>query len=802
MPLPGPNLDLNIAAFASRLFEVSETSPRARILAQTVVDLFPAATAIVYLLQKDEDGHFWSARATVGDGAEPDRRVEAASGTLGSLIQNPQRLLYEGRTLAREDYAHLNIRRTLRCLACVPLLATDEVVGAIEILSFDALLDSALLHDLELLCEVAARALLASQAYEEERHSSLSSITRVTQFYDIEKVFSSTLEMDELLPIIGSKTREMLECVAVNVWLVQGDGSLLLMHQSGLDPTTQDQMIQKGGEGIAGDVSDTGEAVLIESPEDERLLRRNGERQGGLVESIIAAPLIDKGSLVGVVEAVNRLDGKPFDDDDLFVLSNLNETASIALYNASLLLAERKVEVLEALVHVSQEITSTLDLDRVLQAVVNGPAAVIAYERAAIALEQRGRMQLRAISGAVEFNPEDPAIALLSQILQWASLLQEPALITQKGDAISADREETRVKFEHYFSQTGMRAFHAVPLADEEGRVGVLSFESSDPDFLTVAHLEMIKVLGSQATVALRNASLYKEVPFIGVLQPLMQKKQRFLALERHRKALVIASAFLAALFLALFPLPLRVDGTATVAPGHAAHVGADVEGPVKQVLVREGDHVQKGAIIGTLEDWDYRSALAEAEAKRDTAMSLMDRALAANDDTEAGIQRAQTDYWTSEVARAKERLDRTVLRSPIDGVIATPHLENLVGHKLKFGETFTDVIDNSQAMVDLTIDQSDLGLVATGQPARIKLDAFPASTFKGQVVVLSPEARLDGQTRTFYARIAVPNPEGLLRAGMQGRGKVSTGWHPAGKVFFRQSVMWIWSKLWYWLGW
>jgi len=56
-----------------------------------------------------------------------------------------------------------------------------------------------------------------------------------------------------------------------------------------------------------------------------------------------------------------------------------------------------------------------------------------------------------------------------------------------------------------------MRAFQAVPLADEEGRVGVLSFESSDPNFLTVAHLEIIKVLTSQATVALRNASLYKE---------------------------------------------------------------------------------------------------------------------------------------------------------------------------------------------------------------------------------------------------------------------------------------------------
>src|SRR5437879_4259963 len=166
------------------------------------------------------------------------------------------------------------------------------------------------------------------------------------------------------------------------------------------------------------------------------------------------------------------------------------------------------------------------------------------------------------------FNPDDLQTAALSQILQWASLLQEPVLISQHGEEIAAEREETRAKFQHYFSQSGMRAFQAFPLTDEEGRVGVLSFESTDPNFLTVAHLEMIKVLASQATVALRNASLYKEVPFIGVLQPLIQRKRKFLALEKHRRAMVIASVCAAVLFLVLFPLPLRVDGPATVAPG------------------------------------------------------------------------------------------------------------------------------------------------------------------------------------------------------------------------------------------
>ncbi|MHB8216621.1 MAG: GAF domain-containing protein, partial [Candidatus Sulfotelmatobacter sp.] len=657
-------------------------------------------------------------------------------------------------------------------------------------------------NDLGAVAELFSAALYGAQVYEDEHHNTLESITRLTQLYDIEKVFSSTLEMDQLFPIIGSKVREMLECEAVNLWLLEADESLRLMQQSGDDPTVRKGSSQKPGEGVPGDVSDNGEPVLIERPDDERLVRRNqGIEEAGVI-SLIVAPIMDRESLVGVIEAVNKLDGTPFDDDDLFTLSRLTESASIALHNASLLAAERKVEILETLVTVSHEITSTLDLDRVLQAVVNGPATVIPYERAAIALEQRGRIQLRAVSGVTEFNPQDPQIAALSQILQWASLLQEPTLICQHGNEISAEREETRAKFEHYFSQSGMRAFHAVPLSDEEGRVGVLSFESSDANFLTVAHLEMIKVLASQATVALRNASLYKEVPFIGVLQPLIEKKRKFLALEKHRRALLLASVGTAILFFALFPLPLRVDGPATVAPGHAARVGAEVDGVVKLVTVKEGDRVVKGAVLGALEDWDYRSALAAARAKRETAITLMNHALAGNDGTEGGIQQAQADYWTAEVARAEERLNRTVMRSPIDGVVATPHLENLVGHKLKLGETFADIIDNSQAVVDVTLDQTDIDLVAAGQKARVKLDGFPARTFEGTVAVVSPRGRLEGETSLFYARVALSNPGNMLRAGMQGRGKISTGWHAAGKVFFRQPVMWIWSKLWNWFGW
>ena len=53
-----------------------------------------------------------------------------------------------------------------------------------------------------------------------------------------------------------------------------------------------------------------------------------------------------------------------------------------------------------------------------------------------------------------------------------------------------------------------------------------------------------------------------------------------------------------------------------------------------------------------------------------------------------------------------------------------------------------------------------------------------------------------------FYARVAVPNEKGAIRAGMEGRGKVRVGWYPSGYVFFRRPFLWMYAKIWYWLGW
>jgi RND family efflux transporter MFP subunit len=790
---------LSVAEFAAALLARSEVGARCQVVADQVAQLLPGTSVVVYVIERQEDPA-WLLKASAGE-IRVARVVEFNNGTLGTLKETRAFTEFEARNLAREDYAHLDVRRTVAALAYMPLQQGEILFGAIELISYDDGFPGEAQETLLEIAKLATPALSVALSYERERNTSLHSISRVTQMYDLEKVFNSTLEMDELLVTIAKKFQEVMNVQGVNLWMVNND-TLELVSSEGLDPTVIVGQLQKPGEGVAGDISDDGVPVLIDDPEDARLQKRNAGHEDGATFSLVAAALMEHENLVGVVEAVNRLDGAPFDEDDQFLLTNICETASNALHNASLLQAERKVEILQTLVQVSAEITSTLNLDRVLQSVVNHTQAIVPFERAAIALEQRGALQLKAISGMTQINPSSPAVSGLKEMLEWASISTNETKVTQHGDRIDDPRPETQAKFASYFSATGMRGFYALPLIDDQGRLGILSFESSDPDFLNAAHLEIIKVLAGQATVALRNASLYREVPFINLLEPLLQRKKRFLAMEQRRRRLVIAMGSSATLFLLFCPLPMRVDGVATVFSGRSAQVQAGVDGVVRNVLVHEGDHVKQGAVLAEIEDWNFRADMAEAQAKYSESMATMNRALAQNDGTLAGTEQAKLDYLKADLARAREQLAWTTIRAPFDGVVSTTQVQNSVGRRLMHGDAFAEIVEVSPVVANVAIPEEDATLLHSGEVAAIKLESFPLHTFRGDVTVISPQSQVESDHRVFFARVSLPNPDGAIRSGMQGRGKVFVGWHPAGYVLLRGSALWLWSKLWSWFGW
>ncbi|MBB5343795.1 GAF domain-containing protein [Tunturibacter empetritectus] len=784
--------------FSISLLGELESGPRARILSLGISDLLPGSSILVYLL--DSKRAAWMLKAAVGDVSVDRRGIPFDSGGLGAVATERTILQFSAEDLSREDFAHLDIRQSFSSLTYIPVLLQEELLGCVEIVSFSEPPTEGVLETVVELTDSAAVAFGAALLYESERNAGLASVLRLTQLYDIEKVFNATLEMQELLPVICAKVQDLVGATVVNLWMVDQD-DLMLIQQAGEDSAAGVGDRQVAGEGIVGDVGETGETVLLQG-DDDALQQRNLRSTEAAASSLMAAPLVKDETLTGVLEVVSYDPEFRFSDDDLFTLTQVAESAAQALHNSSLLQAERKIEILQTLVSVSQEITSTLNLQRVLQAIVNQPQLVIPYERAAIALEQRNRVTVQAVSGVTKLDLSSPEVVSLNGLLSWVAGLETEVYVTQHEEEISDTRPETREKFRRYFETTGSRSFYAIPLGDDEGTLGILSFESSDPDFLTTLHFEIIKILASQATLALRNASLYKEVPFIGILEPLIEKRRRFMAIEKRRRALILTTCAAVLLALILVPFPMRVVGQAQVSPAQTQYVHAEEDSVVQKVFVHEGDTVLPGTPLLQMTDWGQRASLAAAQAKYNTAMAQMTRALIDNDATVAGQHQLESDYLHGEVTRLSDRLSRTTVHAEIAGVVATPHVEDLVGKKLSSGDSLVELVSTENVVVDVAVPERDVELLRTGAPANIKLESFPTATFNGTVSVVSPSGKAMGDVHVFFARVAVPNPKGDLRPGMQGLGKIRVGMRPLGYVLFRDAALWTWSRLWSWFGW
>ena len=796
MPDTSALLETGTVDLAARLHAVPTSAARAKLLASAIADRVLDSACVVYRFDPGNGEAAWKMVARAGDVTVTTSALPAESSLFSPLLTALDPLLYEGSDVAREDYAHLQVARSIAFIAYLPLIWGEQLAGAVEVVGFSGTLSPEDLEALVPVLLVGTPALMAAYAFEKEKENLLDSVHRMTQLYDLEKSLNATLDLDRVISLVPRKVLPMLQCQAVHLWLFDGD-RLTVKATAGTDETVSIGTTQRAGEGYVADMAEEGTPLTIANAEDERFLMRNGDAPSP-VWTAMMVPLMDDEAEVGVLEAINKNSGEPFDEDDEFFFTTVAETVGSALKNASLMFAERKLQILEALVHVSSEITSTLRLDRLLQIIVNSPQNVLPFERCSIALDNRGKLQLKAISGLSSVPLGDVQVDLLQDIVRWLSSQPDALHLRQREETAE---DELPAPVTKHFEATGYRALYALPLTDDQGRVGMLLYEAGDPDFLELAHTEMIKILAGQATVAIRNALLYREVPLISLLEPLMQRKQALLRTSKGRRIGFSVGAVLLALFLVFCPLPMRLTGEAMVAAQHTVTIAAPVDGNVTAVFAHEGQRVEAGQVLGSMNDLQWRVELSSADARYQSAVLTMQADLARGL-SQAGADRAQAEYLRAEAERARTRIANAQLRSPIAGVVMTPSIGNMAGAHLDAGAAFAQVLDLSSAVVDIAIPQSDAALLTAGQAAVVKLDSYPQRSWRGAVTVVSPQAQSGDGVRTFAARVPLKNDDAILRAGMTGRAKVSVGYRPAGYVLLRGPALWAWQTLWNWFGW
>jgi RND family efflux transporter MFP subunit len=624
---------------------------------------------------------------------------------------------------------------------------------------------------------------------------------RLRLLYDAGLEFNSTLELEELLPRVFDRVVEDLDAEAGSIWLRHGDTLVCELARGPVADRIQGMELPWGA-GIVGDVGRRGEPELVEDAAiDTRFVFQVDEATGFETKSMVAAPLLAKGEVLGVFQLINKRSGDGrFDEQDRDFLEALGSSAGLALHNAQLLDAEKRARDLRALLGISREINSTLDTDRLVHSVVNLASQTLAYDRAAIALDVSGEPVIRAISGMEEIDRKDEDTKQLTALVTWLLERAETTCVDDVTDD-SEDSRALRGAFGDYLESKSVRSLCLVPLKDEEGRLGAFYMESATPAFLAESGLEATELLSNQVSVALRNAELYGQTPFIGLLAPIAEWRAQVLGMSRRRLLTRYGIPALILLAFALFPWKQRTSATqAELLPAGRMPVRATVGGLVTQVLVDEGDLLDEGQVIAVLRDDDLNISLREAQAGHATAVRTAASARARGDESASRMAQITADELEGRVALLSDQVDRTRVTAPLSGVVLTMRPWERVGEWLDAGETFVLLGSTDDLELEARVPQRHVDRVRVGQQVRLKVEARPEHTFVARVTEIAPQAQAGASEEdepTFVVRARIDNSEQLLRPGMQARAKIVGDRRPLGWIVIRPLVEWTQLRFW-----
>jgi HlyD family secretion protein len=244
------------------------------------------------------------------------------------------------------------------------------------------------------------------------------------------------------------------------------------------------------------------------------------------------------------------------------------------------------------------------------------------------------------------------------------------------------------------------------------------------------------------------------------------------------------------------------ISATGTLSAISTVDVGSQISGLVTEVLADFNDHVSEGQVLARIDPSTYeaqinqgsaavasaRANLASAQAtlrnaetdytrkaalaqQQLVARSDADLARSARDQARAQVNaaQAQINQQSASTQTSRLNLQRTVIRSPVDGVVLTRTVEpgQTVAASLQAPVLFQIAENLSQMQIVLAIDEADIGQVKAGQAVTFNVDAFPDRQYRGVVQQVRLSATNTSNVITYPVVVSVDNHDQSLLPGM-----------------------------------
>ena len=230
------------------------------------------------------------------------------------------------------------------------------------------------------------------------------------------------------------------------------------------------------------------------------------------------------------------------------------------------------------------------------------------------------------------------------------------------------------------------------------------------------------------------------------------------------------------------------VTATGDLQPVVTVDIGAQVSGQIKEVLVDFNSQVKQGDVLARIDESTPTQKLRQAEADLASAEAnnqliqinanrtkeLFEKKLVSQQELDSiSAQLAQSNATLltrrAAVADAKLNLERTVITSPIDGIVLDRKTDKgrTVNASMNAPTLFTLVNNLTKMQINAAVAEADIGSIQEGQEVKFTVDAFPSRTFTGAVRQVRNAATANQSVVSYATIIDVNNDDLKLKPGL-----------------------------------